>query len=103
VVTEQDIQALADRIAAEFRPQRVVLFGSYALGTPREDSDVDLLVVLPIQGPRYRVAGRIRAILTPSIAIDVVVRSPQEYESSPGDVIVREARESGRTLFHRAA
>lgn len=34
-------------IAAEFSPDKIILFGSYAYGTPHEDSDVDILVVMP--------------------------------------------------------
>jgi predicted nucleotidyltransferase len=37
------VRALVDR----FQPERVILFGSYAYGTPNADSDVDLLVVMP--------------------------------------------------------
>ncbi len=38
------IEAVAEQIAAEFQPERIVLFGSYAYGAPDSDSDVDLLV-----------------------------------------------------------
>ena len=44
MVTRQDIQATCDDIVREFAPLQVVLFGSYAYGTPTEYSDVDLLV-----------------------------------------------------------
>ena len=48
MVTRQDIQATCDDIVREFAPLQVILFGSYAYGTPREYSDVDLLVVMAI-------------------------------------------------------
>jgi predicted nucleotidyltransferase len=41
------IRRYARAIAEEFRPDKIVLFGSYAYGTPHENSDVDLLVVMP--------------------------------------------------------
>ena len=37
-------------LVGKFSPERVVLFGSYAYGKPTADSDVDLLVVKPLQG-----------------------------------------------------
>jgi len=46
-VTQEQIQEYSDRIAAEFKPERIILFGSYAYGAPTRDSDVDLLVVMP--------------------------------------------------------
>jgi predicted nucleotidyltransferase len=54
MVDFKDIQALADRIAKHFNPERIILFGSYAVGTAGPDSDVDLLVVLPFEGKNFR-------------------------------------------------
>ena len=48
MVTREEIQAACDDIVREFAPLQVILFGSYAYGTPTEDSDVDLLVVMDI-------------------------------------------------------
>ena len=48
MVTWEEIQAVTNRIVREFAPLQVILFGSYAYGTPTEDSDVDLLVVMDI-------------------------------------------------------
>ncbi len=47
MVRLQDIQRYCDAIAAVFKPQRIILFGSHAYGSPTADSDVDLLVVMP--------------------------------------------------------
>lgn len=44
--TERDIAEVVAQIVEHFHPQQVVLFGSYAYGTPTPDSDVDLLVVM---------------------------------------------------------
>jgi predicted nucleotidyltransferase len=41
------IRRYARAIAEEFHPDKIILFGSYAYGTPHEDSDVDLLVIMP--------------------------------------------------------
>ena len=45
MITEAQIQAVVARIVEGYRPDRIILFGSYAYGTPTEDSDLDLLVV----------------------------------------------------------
>lgn len=56
----KDIQAFAERIARNFHPERIILFGSYAWGKPTPDSDVDLLVVLSFQGKGWKMASKIR-------------------------------------------
>ena len=54
MIDERRIADLSDRIAREFQPDKIILFGSYAHGQPRPDSDVDLLVVLPFEGRGFR-------------------------------------------------
>jgi len=46
VVALTDIQKFAADVAREFLPEKVILFGSYATGSARAESDVDLLVVM---------------------------------------------------------
>lgn len=45
MITEEQIQAIVRRIVEGYQPDRIILFGSYAYGTPTEDSDLDLLVI----------------------------------------------------------
>ena len=45
-IPEKTIHALVHRIVDEFHPQRIILFGSYAYGRPRPESDLDLLVIM---------------------------------------------------------
>jgi predicted nucleotidyltransferase len=43
-----DIEKLKDEIVERLKPldpDKIILFGSYAYGTPNEDSDIDLYVV----------------------------------------------------------
>ena len=47
VITQRQIETYAENVARQFRPLKIVLFGSYAYGNPTEDSDVDLMVVMP--------------------------------------------------------
>ncbi len=97
---------MAEVIVGEFRPERIILFGSHASGRAGEESDVDLLVVLPVTGPRYRLAARIRAALPAGVPIDVVVRSPEDAAkaaSNGGDPVVAEAMRRGVVLYPAAA
>ena len=106
MVTDQDIRDLAARIAAEFRPQKIILFGSHAYGTPHADSDVDLLVVLPIEGSSISTAARIIARVHPrTFPIDLLVRTPEEvaWRYAGGDSFIREVVDHGRVLFEAAA
>ena len=98
MVTSKDIQATCDDIVREFAPLQVILFGSYAYGTPTEDSDVDLLVVMDIpESETSRQASEIPR----RFGMDLLVRSPEEiaYRISLNDWFLREITEKGEVLY----
>lgn len=68
------------RPIGEFRPDKFILFGSYAYGAPNADSDVDLLVVMPARD-HISQAVKIRlALPAPPFALDLLVRSPEKLQ-----------------------
>ncbi|HBJ87015.1 MAG TPA: hypothetical protein DDZ88_24785 [Verrucomicrobiales bacterium] len=76
-----DIKRYCDDIAAACKPQRIILFGSYAYGKPTEDSDVDVLVVLPKSRRVMRdTAVKIRLKVDADFPVDVLVRGEVEVE-----------------------
>src|SRR5258708_21690963 len=95
------IQSLSNRIVREFKPQRIVLFGSHAYGVPRTDSDVDLLVVMPFKGSGLRKAVEIIRTVKPQFSVDLLVRRPQdvEFRLANNDWFLHEVFEQGRTLY----
>ena len=102
MVTRQEIQATCDDIVREFAPLQVILFGSYAYGTPSKYSDVDLLVVMP--GPKSETRRQeieIRERIPRRFRIDLLVRSPEEiaYRLSHNDWFLREITEKGEVLY----
>ena len=89
LIPRERIQAYCDAIAHEFRPRKIVLFGSYAYGQPTPDSDVDLLVVMPFCGNDVAKAIQIRSRFDTPFPLDWIVRKPE--------FIVRRERE--RDMF----
>ncbi len=77
-VTTEQINTLCEQIAHEFKPERIVLFGSHAYGTPGPFSDVDLMVVMPFEGSPLQQAARILTKINPTMALDLIVRTPQQ-------------------------
>ena len=102
MITREDIQATCDDIVREFIPLQVILFGSYAYGTPTRDSDVDLLVVMEIpESETSRQASEIWQRIPYRFSMDLLVRSPQEiaYRVSHNDWFLREILEKGDVLY----
>ena len=95
------IKELAGRIAKEFKPERIVLFGSYATGTPTVDSDVDLLVVMPFDGRSIDESVKIRLALRPAFPLDLLIRTSEMIQERirQGDTFLSDIMENGKVLY----
>ncbi len=101
MIDRKKIKAFVGEVARQFRPQRVVLFGSYAYGKPGEDSDVDLLVIMPHKGHSAVQAAEIRKRIRAGFPMDLIVRSPREIRKrlAMDDSFITEILEQGKTLY----
>ena len=101
MVSMESIQDLSRRIAAEFRPQRIVLFGSYATGEPTPDSDVDLLIIMPFEGKSVPISVEMRLKLRPAFPVDLIVRTPETVQQrlKMGDGFMRDILTRGKVLY----
>jgi predicted nucleotidyltransferase len=102
VVSADAIIAFVDRIAAGFKARRIVLFGSYARGSPTKDSDVDLLITRRRWSTSpLTAAGRIRVKLGVPFPMDLIVRSEAYLQRriAGGDGFLREVLETGIILY----
>lgn len=101
MVAFKDIQNLSRRIARQFSPRRIVLFGSYAEGRAGPDSDVDLLVILPHKGKAVEKSVEIRLATRPAFPLDLLVRTPKEIRQrlAMGDTFIRDILEKGTVLY----
>jgi predicted nucleotidyltransferase len=102
---QRSIEEMVRRIVASFDPDRIVLFGSHARGSAGADSDVDLLIVMPVSGSKRKLAIEIeRKLLGCGVSKDVIVVTPEEverYRDVVGTIIYPALRE-GTVLYERA-
>jgi uncharacterized protein len=78
--TQAHIDRMVKRIVKEFDPEQIILFGSQARGDAGPDSDVDLLVVMDVEGSklekRLEIRGALHDFLVP---LDLIVTTPEEF------------------------
>src|SRR5262245_11949585 len=100
----REIQRMVRRIVSRFHPERIILFGSHARGDAGADSDVDLLVVMPLTGPKREKELEIRlASRGIHVPKDIVVTTPEDFhcrKEIPG-TIERPAAREGKVLYAR--
>src|SRR5215471_14370499 len=96
------IRRYARAIAQEFHPDKIILFGSHAYGTPHEDSDVDLLVIMPARNQLDQ-AVRIRYRLAAPFPMDLIVRTPKQmkWRLEEGESFLTEIVSRGKVLYEK--
>ena len=104
MVTRRQIRDYAAAIGQKFRPQRIILFGSYAYGKPTPDSDVDLLVIMPHRGRGVKKAIEIDTKVPAPFPCDLLVRTPKKLEErvTLGDFFIKEIIAKGLVLYEAA-
>lgn len=97
------IRRYVREIVERFRPDKVILFGSFAYGKPHRDSDVDLLVVMPCPDEVSQ-AIRIRLALETPFPMDLIVRTPTNLRQriKDEDWFLREITARGKVLHEKA-
>jgi predicted nucleotidyltransferase len=94
------IRRFARRIAERFHPDKIILFGSYAYGTPHAESDVDLLAIMPARNVIDQ-SIRIGLAFEPPFSLDLIVRTPWQVKRGlrDDDWFLREIVEKGKVLY----
>lgn len=101
MISRKAIQQYCDAIAAAFKPRKIILFGSYAYGTPTEDSDVDVMVVMPKGRYRRDLGFKVRMKVPASFPVDVLVEPEDRLEARLQDreSFILDVTEKGRVMY----
>jgi predicted nucleotidyltransferase len=94
-----------ERIVSELKPEKIILFGSYAYGNPTPDSDVDLLVIMKTRAREIDRYVAVSNLLYPrQFPVDILVKTPKEVEAvsrKKGNFFMREILSKGKVIYER--
>jgi predicted nucleotidyltransferase len=98
------IDRIVERLVAEYAPEKIVLFGSYAYGVPNEDSDIDLLIIKQTKEPFFKrliTVRKVAAGLHSGVPFEPIVLTPAEVRErqAKGDQFLAEVLEKGKVLY----
>jgi predicted nucleotidyltransferase len=104
MIARREIARFVKRIAEEFSPDKVILFGSFADGKPSKDSDVDLLVIMRHSKKKnVEQAIEISLRVVTSMPVDLLVRRPDEVKRrvAMGDMFLKTVVKRGKILYEK--
>lgn len=96
------IRRFARQVAQRFQPEKIILFGSYAYGTPHADSDVDILVIMPCR-KQLEQAFKIEVACDPPFPLNLIVRTPAnlKWRLAEGELFHTEIVTKGKVLYEK--
>ena len=100
----KSLRPAIQKIVEELKPEKIVLFGSYAYGSPNSHSDVDLLVILKTSASLKERSWKVSRLLLPRpFPVDILVKTPKEVEKAvkSGDFFLKEILTRGKVLYER--
>ena len=99
-----NIQKIVRRLVNRFDPDQIILFGSHARGTAGPDSDIDLLVIMPVTGSRREKQIEMRVALHDiRVPKDIILATPDQVARQKDVVgtLIRPALREGQVLYER--
>ncbi len=100
-IPQEAIDEVVRQIAEKFRPQKIIIFGSYARGNPRPESDVDILVVMATELKESQQSLLIRHHLNLFFGLDLILYTPKHLEEriAMGDYFVQDVLKEGKVVY----
>ncbi len=102
MITQEQINEISNRIVRNLKPQRIILFGSYANGRPTEESDLDLLIIKDSDFPSRLQNRKVRKILSDlKVPVDVIVKTSEEFQRYKDIIgtIIYPANKFGKVIY----
>ncbi len=102
-IPQAAIDDVVRQIVEKFNPIKIILFGSYAYGTPRRESDVDLLVVMETNMREVQQEILILKNIEHRFGLDILVKTPKIFNEriQMGDTFLREIAQKGKVLYEQ--
>ncbi len=104
-IPQKAIDQVVEQIVEKFKPQKIILFGSYARGNPRPESDVDLLVVMDTPLKESKQSLEIHRHLNVMFGLDLIVHTPKRLKErvDMGDWFLRDVLKEGKVLYESSS
>lgn len=104
-IPQKAIDQVVDQIVEKFKPQKIILFGSYARGNPRPESDVDLLVIMDNRHKKSSPSLEIRRHLGVMFGLDLLVYTSKRLKErlDMGDWFLKDVLKEGKVLYEASS
>lgn len=100
---KKEIENITNQIVKKYKPEKIILYGSFAYGKPHQDSDVDLLIVKETKFPRVKRIKKVLMKVESNLPLEPLVYTPKELDNrlKLGDFFVKEIVNKGKVVYEK--
>jgi predicted nucleotidyltransferase len=104
--TKMIISKMVEKIKKEYKPEKIILFGSYAYGKPTRHSDIDMFIVKKTKKKSMERWVTLKKLLQDpnrGIPFSPLIYTPRELENrlTLGDDFIKEILKKGKILYEK--
>lgn len=101
---KKEIERISRHIIREYKPEKILLYGSCAAGDPAENSDIDMLIIKQTNLPHHERARQIYRLLREikyKVPFEALVYTPEEIKTrmKMGDFFIVDIMKKGRRIY----
>ena len=97
---QTQINSIKNQLIKKYKPQKIILFGSYVYGQPTQESDVDLLIVAETDKKFHERVQEVRTLLPKDRAFDLIILTPSEYQKARvKNALLLEIESKGKVIY----
>ena len=98
---QKEIEKIIGQIEDKYQPEKIILFGSYASGRPKKNSDVDLVVIKQTRERFVRRLMRMAEIVRSSLGTEILVYTPKEWQDAlrEENYFIKEIAKNGKVVY----
>lgn len=100
---EKEIKKITDQIVKNYKPEKIILFGSFAYGKPKSNSDIDLLIIKKTNKKKVERIKELLMKVESDLPLEPLVYNPAEYRKrlDLGDFFFRTIFKKGKILYEK--
>lgn len=101
--TKKEIKKITNQIVEKYKPEKIILYGSFAYGKPTEDSDLDLLIIKKTKEPKVKRIKEVLMKVKSNLPLEPLVYTPEELDNrlKLRDFFIEEALNKGKVIYER--
>ena len=100
---KKEITKIVDQIAKNYKPEKIIIFGSFAYGKPKENSDVDLVVIKKTKKRFIKRLFEVCQYVKSRLGTDILVYTPKEWKEAleEENYFIKEISQKGTVIYER--